>query len=118
VSPSLAVPASLGRSTSRRGTAGRSAVLESLRAGTLEHVEYDDYALPTGLENLSRDRVVQAIAGPPSMAFFFTQAFFSPDPYCGCEYAQVPEALVLDPLGSGAGGAEDLGDGWYWVCAS
>ena len=52
------------------------------------------------------------------MAFFFTQAFFSPDPYCGYEYAQIPEALVLDPLGSGAGGAEDLGDGWYWVCAS
>jgi hypothetical protein len=52
------------------------------------------------------------------MAFFFTQAFFSPDPYCGYEYAQVPEALVLDPLGSGGGGAEDLGDGWYWICAS
>jgi hypothetical protein len=100
------------------GIAGRTAVLESIRAGTLDHVEYDDYALPTGLEHLSEDHRVQAIAGPPAMAFFFTQAFFSPDPYCGYEYAQVPEALVLDPLGSGAGGAEDLGDGWYWVCAS
>jgi hypothetical protein len=100
------------------GIAGRTAVLESLRAGTLARVEYDDYALPTGLDGLSRDGVVQAIIGPPTMAFFFTQAFLSPDPYCGYEYAQVPEALVLDPLGSGGGGAEDLGDGWYWVCAS
>lgn len=100
------------------GISGRTAVLESLRAGTLKHVGHDDYALPASLENLSGDRVVQAIAGPPVMVFFFTQAFFSPDPYCGYEYAQVPEALVLDPRGSGEGGAEDLGDGWYWVCAS
>jgi hypothetical protein len=100
------------------GIVGRTEVVASVRAGTLEHVESDDYALPTGLEDLSEDHVVQAISGPPTMAFFFTQAFFSPDPYCGYEYAQVPEALVLDPLGSGGGGAEDLGDGWYWICAS
>jgi hypothetical protein len=100
------------------GIMGRTEVLASVRAGTLEHVEYDDYALPTGLEGLSEDHLVQAVVGPPTMAFFFTQAFFSPDAYCGYEYAQVPDALVLDPLASGAGGAEDLGDGWYWICAS
>lgn len=100
------------------GVRGRTAVVEAVRAGTLEHVEYDDYALPAGLEGLAQADVVQATAGPPTMAFFLTQVFFSPDPYCGYEYAQVPEALVLDPLGSGAGGAEELGDGWYWVCAS
>jgi hypothetical protein len=100
------------------GIAGRTAVVEALRGGTLKHLEYDDYAVPSGLEGLARGGVVQATAGPPAMAFFLTQVFFSPDPYCGYEYAQVPEALVLDPLGSGGGGAEDLGDGWYWVCAS
>lgn len=100
------------------GIHGRTAVVETLRAGGLEHVEYDDYALPPGLENLARDGAIQATAGPPTMAFFLTQVFFSPDPYCGYEYAQVPEALVLDPLGSGGGLAEDLGEGWYWVCAS
>lgn len=100
------------------GIHGRTAVVEALQAGRLKRAEYDDYALPAGLENLARDGAIQATAGPPTMAFFLTQAFFSPDPYCGYEYAQVPEALVLDPLGSGGGGAEDLGDGWYWLCAS
>lgn len=100
------------------GSADRTTVLDALRAGTLAHVEYDDYALPAGLDHLSRDGRVQAIAGPPTMAFFFTQAFFSPDPYCGYEYAQIPDVLVLDPHGSGGGRAEELGDGWYWVCAS
>jgi len=100
------------------GIHGRTAVVEELRAGGLERVEYDDYALPTGLEGLAEHEVVQATPGPPTMAFFLTQVFFSPDPYCGYEYAQVPEALVLDPRGSGWGLAEDLGEGWYWVCAS
>lgn len=100
------------------GLHGRTAVVEAIRAGSLEHVEYDDYALPAGLGNLAGDRAIQATAGPPTMAFFLTQVFFSPDPNCGYEYAQVPEALVLDSLGSGGGGAEDLGDGWYWLCAS
>lgn len=100
------------------GIHGRTAVVEALQAGSLERGEYDDYALPRRLEGLARDGVVQATPGPPTMAFFLTQVFFSPDPYCGYEYAQVPEALVLDPLGSGWGLGEDLGDGWYWVCAS
>ncbi len=52
------------------------------------------------------------------MVFFFRAAAFSPDPYCGYEYASYPDLLEVDPLGSGDGVAEDLGEGWYWVCAS
>lgn len=100
------------------GLVDRTAVVESLRAGSLDHLGLDDHALPAGFEQLSNDGVVHGTVGPPTMAFFFTQAFFSPDPYCGYEYAQIPDALVLDPLGSGAGRAEDLGNGWYWVCAA
>ncbi len=100
------------------GIHGRTAVVEALHVGSLTPAENDDYTLPAGLESLAREGVVQATPGPPATVFFLTQVFFSPDPYCGYEYAQVPEALVLDPLGSGGGGAEDLGEGWYWVCAS
>jgi len=100
------------------GIHGRTAVVEALHAGSLKRAENDDYTLPAGLEGLARGGVVQATQGPPTMAFFLTQVFFSPDPYCGYEYAQVPESLVLDPLGSGGGLAEDLGEDWYWVCAS
>ena len=51
--------------------------------------------------------------------FFLRTTGFSPDPYCGYEYAPMPELLVLDPLGSGQGEANALDlDGWYWICAS
>ena len=51
--------------------------------------------------------------------FFLRTTGFSPDPYCGYEFAPFPNTLVLDPLGSGHGQAEPLGvDGWYWICAS
>ncbi len=51
--------------------------------------------------------------------FFVRTTGFSPDPYCGYEYAPTLAMLVLDPLGSGQGNAEPLGvDGWYWICAS
>ena len=43
---------------------------------------------------------------------------FSPDPYCGYEYASDPDLLEVDPLGSGHGIAESLDGGWYWICAS
>jgi hypothetical protein len=54
----------------------------------------------------------------PLMVFFLTYTGSSPDPYCGYESAQPGSAPVPDPLGSGAGRAEDLGNGWYWLCAS
>jgi hypothetical protein len=52
------------------------------------------------------------------MVFFYRAAGFSPDPYCGYEYASFPDLLEVDPHGSGGGVAEHLGDGWYWICAS
>lgn len=73
-----------------------------------------------------RIRLMQGRADTPDVrrlsngAYFFVRTTgFSPDPYCGYEFAPFPDMLVLDPFGSGQGVAEPLGvDGWYWVCAS
>lgn len=53
----------------------------------------------------------------PLTVFFRTWAGAGPDPYCGYEYADEPAALVADPYGSGHGEVEDIGNGWYWLCA-
>jgi hypothetical protein len=78
-------------------------------------------ALPTYEATL--DRRLEVPAGVHYLdfgtVFFLRVTGFSPDPYCGYEYAPVPESIVLDPLGSGEGIAEPLPvAGWYWICAS
>jgi hypothetical protein len=99
-----------------QGLAGRTEVVEAIRSGALAAKSGGEVVLPEGRRNLAIGGVVVASPTEPTMVFFHTQSFFSPDPYCGYEYAQIPDALDLDPLGSGVGAAEDLGHGWYWVC--
>lgn len=50
--------------------------------------------------------------------FFMTLTGFSPVPYAGFEFVPAGCQPDRDPLGSGAGVAEPLGDGWFWIEAS
>ena len=65
----------------------REQVVEMARSGSLtQHDENGDLVLPTDLADLTVYGVV-TVRGDGSMVFFLTETFFSPDPYCGYEYA-------------------------------
>jgi hypothetical protein len=99
------------------GFAGRQAIVEDLESGLARAPdEMTRRVLASQAESGDADRV-QAIEGR-LMVFFTRVTGFSPDPYCGYEYASSPRALDVDPLDSGTGVAEPLGDDWYWICAS
>jgi hypothetical protein len=77
------------------------------------------YQLPAGATGLSVYGSLQILPSPCGPRFFFlTLTGFSPDPYAGLEF--VPEGCQpeVDPLGSGQGTADSLGDGWFWIEAS
>jgi len=96
----------------------REQIVEMIRAGQLtEEDEYGQIVLPEDLADASVNGTVQVREDPHFMVFFLTETFFSPDPYCGYEYAPDPADVVEDPLHSGKGSAEPLGHGWYRVCA-
>ena len=76
-----------------------------------------EYVLPVGASGLSVDRTVYLIEDCGPEVFFLTLTGFSPDPYAGFEYVPAGCTPEPDPLGSGQGITEDLGDGWYWIQA-
>ena len=95
----------------------RQRIVEMIQLGQLgEPDEYDEVALPQPLAGASnRGRVL--VRNGPFMVFFVTWTGFSPDPYCGYEFAPDPGSVDPDPLGSGQGQAESIGDSWFWICA-
>jgi hypothetical protein len=96
--------------------ARRQEVVGKIESGEIHEIgKYpEEIVLPATYADLSERGVVSARDGH---IFFTTWVGFSPDPYCGYEYAADPDNLEPDPLGSGGGIAEPLGDGWYWICA-
>lgn len=97
----------------------RERVVELIRTGQLrEHNEYGDVVLPPDFEGASKDGIV-TVRDAPFMVFFMTWTGFSPDPYCGYEYAPDEGSVDPDPLASGSGNRlEQIAPGWYWICAS
>jgi hypothetical protein len=59
----------------------------------------------------------RVLTNVPLVVFFQVYSGFGPDGYCGYEYADTPDSLVPDPLGSGHGEPQAIGGGWYWLCA-
>lgn len=90
-----------------------------LVASTDAYAGPEDFALPDGFTGLTYGGAIWvAHAGCGITVFFRTVAGFSPDPYSGFEYATPGCRPEVDPFGSGAGDARDLGGGWYWIDAS
>ena len=79
----------------------RAHTVERLRAGDLS-VEGPSYTV---------------LSYEPLTVFFLSWTGFAPDPYCGYEYAEDQTSVETDPLKSGHGDIEDIGNGWYWLCA-
>ena len=96
----------------------REAVVAAVQRDVLSHVDvYGTERLPGSFADLSMDGEIDVDQGA-GWVFFTRVVGFSPDPYCGYEFVADPTLLETDPLGSGHGIAESLGDGWYWICAS
>ena len=113
-------PTFLAASRSDTGAAQdqRKRIVELIRSGQLtERDEYHQLVLPSQLAGASKDGLLE-VQDDPFMVFFITWTGFSPDPYCGYEYAPDSGSLDPDPLGSGQGHEEPIGDSWYWICAS
>jgi len=99
--------------------AAREEVIRQAVAGSLVPTEHPgEYVLPASARGLSVDGTVMLADGCRSLAFFVTLNGFSPDPYAGYEYVPARCTPEPDPLGSGHGVVESLGDGWYWIQAS
>jgi hypothetical protein len=114
------VPALLAPSRSDTGAAQdqREEIVEMIRSGQLtERNEFQQLVLPPQFAGASQGGLLE-VRDDPFMVFFITWTGFSPDPYCGYEYAPDPGSLDPDPLGSGHGDEELIGDSWYWICAS
>jgi len=90
----------------------REEVVTMVESGQLTELdEYGRTVLPDGYDDLTKIGVIR-VREDPFMVFFHTWSGFSPDPYCGYEYSPDPSAVDVDPLNSGVGEAEPLGDGW------
>lgn len=90
-----------------------------LVAWTGAYARPEDFVLPDGFAGLTDGGAIWvARDGCGIKVFFLTITGFSPDPYGGFEYASPGCQPELDPLGSGAGEARDLGGSWYWIDAS
>ena len=74
------------------------------------------YELPPGSKGLSVEGTIQVLDSPCGPRFFFlTLTGFSPYPYAGLEFVPAGCQPEVDPLGSGDGTAQSLGDGWFWI---
>jgi hypothetical protein len=104
------------RSDHGRAQDRRQEVVDLIAAGKITEVgRYpDELVLPKEYADLATDGIVEVGEG---YYFFMTWTGFSPDPYCGYEYAPDAATVSEDPLGSGGGTAESTGNGWYWICA-
>ncbi len=101
----------------------RSAREETIRlavSGALrESDRYGGLVLPDEARGLSVYGTIDVLESACGQgAFFMTLTGFSPDPYAGFEYMPLGCEPETDPLGSGQGTAESLGEGWYWIEAS
>ena len=98
----------------------REEVIDWIDSGSLPESErYGGYEMPDGSKGLSVHGTVDVIddgCGP--RVFFMTLTGFSPDPYRGFEFVPAGCQPATDPLGSGGGVAQPLGDGWFWITAS
>ena len=118
----LAVPAArmaLVRADLAISRAARESIVRQVDAGDLAPGEWaNEYVLPEGAKGLSVHGTVDVIdSSCGRIVFFMTLTGFSPDPYAGMEYVPPGCSPEVDPLGSGQGKADDLGDGWYWIQA-
>ena len=94
----------------------RAQIVEMIRAGELtEEGESEQIRLPDDLADATVDGTV-TVFDDPLTVFFLTETGIL-DNYCGYEYTE-GDSPIVDPLGSGVGGARSLGDGWYRICAS
>lgn len=95
----------------------RVQIVELVRDGQLtERDEFDRLILPADLARASIGGRLE-VRADPFMVFFTTWTGSSPDPYCGYEYSPTDFGVDPDPLGSGEGEAESIGDSWFWICA-
>jgi hypothetical protein len=98
--------------------ARRAEVVSMVRSGELaQRDEFGEVVLPEDLADTSVTDTV-TVTDDPFMVFFTTWRGWSPDPHCGYEYGPDPQHVAVDPVFSGTGQADALGDDWYWVCAS
>ncbi len=95
----------------------RQQIVAMIKSHDLVEEQSGDLAVPAGMGDATFFGAPVWVRRKPALTVFFvTQVFFSPDPYCGYEYAEgIPE---VDPLKSGTGKAEPVGGNWYWICAS
>jgi hypothetical protein len=100
--------------------ASREEVIRLAASGSLPASErYGGYVMPTDAAGLSVYGNVDVADSACGQRFFFmTLTGFSPDPYAGFEFVPTGCEPEVDPLGSGSGVAEPLGDGWFWIEAS
>ena len=91
----------------------RVEVVQMIQTGELTNRdEFNRVILPDDIADTSLTGWVE-VREEPLMVFLITWTGSSPDLHCGYEYSADPGAVVTDPLGSGTGNAEPLGEGWY-----
>ena len=100
--------------------AAREEVIGLIASGSLvESERFGGYEMPETTRGLSVHGNVDVIEGGcGARVFFMTVTGFSPDPYGGFEFVPAGCQPESDPLGSGGGDAQPLGDGWFWINAS
>jgi hypothetical protein len=97
----------------------REAIAGMAIRGELPAATNGGLEMPWWADGLSVDGMVDLVEDPcGDYVFFMTLRGFSPDPYGGFELVPPGCEPEVDPLGSGQGQAEALGDGWYWITAS
>ncbi|HEY4228321.1 MAG TPA: hypothetical protein VGM49_08270, partial [Candidatus Limnocylindrales bacterium] len=109
----------LALSRGQREEIVRRAELGQLAPSTAAYASREAFLLPEGFAGLVDGSEVWVRQDECGIRVFFrTITGFSPDPYGGFEFASPGCQPEVDPLGSGAGLARDIGGGWYWIDAS